>query len=161
MGRFSALAIMVPQGVRSVDILVNIDVPDLETAIAFYRDGLGLKVGRRLGREAIELMGVSAPIYLLAKRGGSQAAETTEQRRDYDRHWTPIHLDFVVDNVERAVSRAVAAGARLESEPSAADWGTIAMLSDPFGNGFCILSFSGRGYEAIADPPETSTSPAS
>jgi len=31
------------------DVLINIDVPDLDRAIAFYRDGFGLSVARRLG----------------------------------------------------------------------------------------------------------------
>jgi len=35
--------------------------------------------------------------------------------RDYGRHWTPVHIDFVVDDVEAALRRAVDAGARAES----------------------------------------------
>ncbi|HET6473281.1 MAG TPA: hypothetical protein VFG38_15660 [Pseudomonadales bacterium] len=31
------------------DVLINIDVPDLDRAIAFYRHGFGLSVARRLG----------------------------------------------------------------------------------------------------------------
>jgi hypothetical protein len=30
-------------------------------------------------------------------------------------------------------------------------WGRIAILADPFGHGFCVLQFSGRGYDAIAE----------
>jgi hypothetical protein len=45
---------------------------------------------------------------------GTPAVETTSQRRDYQRHRTPLHLDFVVDEIEAAVQRAVLAGARLE-----------------------------------------------
>jgi hypothetical protein len=26
----------------------------------------------------------------------------------------------------------------------------LALLADPFGNGFCLLQFTGRGYDAIA-----------
>jgi hypothetical protein len=29
-------------------------------------------------------------------------------------------------------------------------WGAIALLADPFGNGFCLLQFTGRGYDEIA-----------
>jgi len=29
-------------------------------------------------------------------------------------------------------------------------WGQLAMLSDPFGHGFCLLQFTGRGYDAVA-----------
>ena len=48
---------------------------------------------------------------LLARRPVSPA---TAQTRDYGRHWTPVHLDIVVDDVDAAVARAVAAGATLE-----------------------------------------------
>ena len=53
------------------------------------------------------------PIYLLEKAAGTPAAGA-RQPRDYARHWTPVHLDVVVDDVDAAVARAVAAGARLE-----------------------------------------------
>jgi hypothetical protein len=29
-------------------------------------------------------------------------------------------------------------------------YGRLALLADPFGNGFCLLEFSGRGYDEIA-----------
>jgi predicted enzyme related to lactoylglutathione lyase len=61
-----------------------------------------------------------------------------------------VHLDFVVTDLEQAVQRAQAAGAAVESGIAKAKWGRIAMLADPFGNGFCLLQFTGRGYDAIA-----------
>ena len=70
--------------------------------------------------------------------------------RDYRRHWTPVHLDFVVEELEAAVARAVAAGAKLEREIEHHAWGSIAGLSDPFGHGVCLLRFTERGYDAIA-----------
>jgi hypothetical protein len=30
-------------------------------------------------------------------------------------------------------------------------WGRLARLSDPFGNGLCLVQFLGRGYDEIAD----------
>ena len=33
---------------------------------------------------------------------------------DYERHWTPVHLDIIVDKIEVALSRAEAAGAAVE-----------------------------------------------
>ena len=61
-----------------------------------------------------EMSGAQAPIYLLEKAADTPAAGATRQPRDYARHWTPVHLDVVVDDVDAAVTRAVAAGARLE-----------------------------------------------
>jgi predicted enzyme related to lactoylglutathione lyase len=130
--------------------LVNIDVDDLEEAVAFYRDGLGLGVGRRLGGGVVEMLHGSARVYLLAKPAGSAAAPGAA-RRDYARHWTPVHLDFVVEKIEAAVARAVAAGARLEQTPRTETWGRIASMSDPFGHGFCLIEFLGRGYDEPAE----------
>ncbi|CAB3861361.1 GNAT family N-acetyltransferase [Achromobacter animicus] len=136
-------------------ILVNIDVPDLEHAIGFYQSAFGLTLNRRLGSTGAELLGADAPIYLLEKAagtptGGPAAGGAVRQRRDYARHWTPVHLDVVVEDVDQAVARAVAAGARLEDPPITHDWGRIAHLADPYGHGICILQFLGRGYDELA-----------
>lgn len=131
-------------------ILVNIDVPDLEAAIDFYSRAFGLALHRRLGATGAEMLGAPAPIYLLQKAAGTPAAGAVRQPRDYARHWTPVHLDVVVDDVDDAVARAVAAGARLEDPAVWHDWGRIAHLSDPFGHGICIMQFLGRGYDALA-----------
>jgi predicted enzyme related to lactoylglutathione lyase len=130
-------------------LLVNIDVEDLEPATTFYCAALGLRVGRRFDGW-IELVGATAPIYLLPKPAGSLASPKAEQRRDYRRHWTPVHLDFVVQDLPEAVARAKAAGASVESDIETHAWGRIALLADPFGNGFCLLQFVGRGYDEIA-----------
>lgn len=132
------------------DLLVNIDVDDLETAVAFYTTAFGLEVGRRFGADGAELLGCASPIYLLLKPAGSSAVASPGPRRDYARHWTPVHLDFVVDDVEAAVRRAERAGARLEAPVSTSAWGRLALMSDPFGHGFCLVQFTARGYDAIA-----------
>jgi predicted enzyme related to lactoylglutathione lyase len=133
----------------SVTLLVNIDVDDLDRAVSFYTDGLGLRVGRRFGAGGVELLGGNAPIYLLAKAEGSEGAPGA--KRGYARHWTPVHLDLVVADLDAAVAQAVAAGAVLEVPTAPQAWGSIAMLADPFGHGFCLIEFSERGYDAIAD----------
>lgn len=138
---------------RVADLLVNVDVDDLEKAIAFYASAFGLTVGRRLGAGAVEMLGAPSPIYLLTKPAGSVASAATARRRDYDRHWTPVHLDFVVTDIETATARAEAAGATLEAPISTSAWGRLALMADPFGHGFCFVEFRGRGYDEIADPP--------
>ena len=130
--------------------LINVDVDDLDKATHFYQTAFGLKVGRRFGGDGVELLGSSAPIYLLVKLEGTAVSGSTPLRRSYDRHWTPVHLDFVVDEIESAVRRAVDAGARLESPISGHKWGRLALMVDPFGHGFCFVQFLGRGYDEIA-----------
>jgi predicted enzyme related to lactoylglutathione lyase len=132
-------------------LLVNVDVDDIERAIEFYRTAFGLRLGRRLFHGSVaEMLGASYMIYLLAKPAGSLAWRQASAVRDYHRHWTPVHLDFEVENIGVAVERAVAAGALLEDAPQSFSWGQLATLSDPFGHGFCLLQFSSRGYDAVA-----------
>lgn len=133
-----------------MQFLVNLDVDDLERALAFYRDAFGFTPGRRLGDEAVELLGGPAPLYLLAKAAGTAAFEGDPRRRDYARHWTPLHLDVVVDDIDTAVARAIRAGAVLERPVDTQAWGRLALLHDPFGHGFCLVQFVGDGYDAIA-----------
>ncbi len=101
-----------------MECLLNIDVPDLERAVAFYEQGVGLRLARRLFAGTVaEMLGASSPIYLMEKSPNSSPSAYTSQRRDYQRHWTPVHLDFVVSNLVSATERAVQAGAKLEGEP--------------------------------------------
>ena len=132
-----------------MNLLVNIDVDDLEKATRFYCDGLGLTVGRRFDGWT-ELIGAAAPIYLLPKAAGTPISPLAQQKRDYRRHWTPVHLDFVVQDIRAAVERAQAAGAMLEQDVGTHAYGLLALLADPWGNGFCLLQFTGRGYDEIS-----------
>ena len=133
------------------DFLANIDVEDLVAGERFYVAAFGLRTGRRFGDDAVELLGGPAPIYLLRKASDKRAFPGGEIRRDYSRHWTPVHLDWVVADVEAALARALAAGAKQESEIATHAWGRIVLLADPFGHGFCVLQFLGRGYDEVAN----------
>ncbi len=131
-------------------IIVNVDVDDLEGAVRFYTSAIGLRVGRRFGGGGIELVGAEVPIYLLVAGAGSTPFAGAAEARRYARHWTPVHLDFAVDDIEAAVARAVAAGASVEKPISQHPYGRLCVLADPFGHGFCFLQFEGRGYDEIA-----------
>jgi catechol 2,3-dioxygenase-like lactoylglutathione lyase family enzyme len=112
-----------------------------------YTEAFSLRVGRRLGPGAVELLGGPTPLYLLYNERGSTATEDGDVR-DYERHWTPLHLDWVVDDIEVALKRVVAAGATLEQSVRERRQGRIAVLADPFGHGFCLIQFSGEDYDA-------------
>ena len=133
-----------------IELRICIDVDDLSKGIEFYTRGLGLTVGRRLDVNWVELLGASSPIDLLAKQSGSRPSQGSTQMRDYRRHWTPVHVDVVVENLNAAVRRAQAAGATLEGDIQVQGWGSMANMADPFGHGFCLLEFRGRGYDEIA-----------
>ena len=134
----------------AVELLVNVDVDDLERAVAFYAGAFGLTVGRRFGSGAAELLGASSALYLLEKPAGSDPHAGAERPRAYGRHWTPVHLDVAVQDVEAAVHRAERAGATREGDVQEAAWGRLVRMADPFGHGFCLLQFRGRGYDEIA-----------
>ncbi|QXQ01926.1 VOC family protein [Stenotrophomonas indicatrix] len=134
----------------TTSFIVNLDVPDLAAAETFYTAAFDLRVGRRLGPGALELLGGPTPLYLLQNDAGSAATEDGDVR-DYERHWTPVHLDWVVADIDAALARAVAAGAALERPIRERRWGTIAVLSDPFGHGFCLIQFSDAGYDALVE----------
>jgi predicted enzyme related to lactoylglutathione lyase len=134
-----------------MDMLVNIDVDDLPKGVAFYQQAVGLRPGRRFGSLGVEMLGASSAIYLLVKPQGTSPSSNTDEIRRYRRHWTPVHLDFVVAELDAAVSRAIDAGARLEGEIQTHQWGRIAHMADPFGHGICFIQFLGNGYDEIAD----------
>lgn len=132
-----------------IDLRACIDVDDLDKAIRFYTTALDLTLGRRFGNHWAELLGASAPIDLLETKPGSAPSPDAPQTRAFSRHWTPVHLDFVVPDLDVAVQRAVAAGATLDSPVRVEAYGRLANMADPFGNGLCLVEMNARGYDAI------------
>lgn len=126
--------------------IVNIDVPDLAEAIGFYGAALGLQLGRLLDEDVAEMTGASCAIYLLQRPPGSTPVHALPLARDYTRHWTPVHLDFVVDDLDDAVRRAVTAGAIQESGSVEWEGSRCINFSDPFGHGFCLIAFANGTY---------------
>jgi predicted enzyme related to lactoylglutathione lyase len=128
-------------------LIINLDVDDIDKAVAFY-EALGLKLGRKLFDGAVaEMDGAAVPIQLLRKPAGTV---TAGMARSYERHWTPMHLDFEVDDLEAVAARALAAGAIAEGEIRSANWGRIITMSDPFGHGFCLIELAEGGYDNVA-----------
>ena|SRR5688500_5095460 len=122
-------------------LIINIDVPELPPAVEFYTRALGLEHQRTLDNDTAELVGASATIYLLVRDHGTRAVKNPDIDRSYARHWTPVHFDLVVPDVDAAAVRALAAGARQET--GHIDWRGSRCLSfgDPFGHGFCFIQF--------------------
>jgi catechol 2,3-dioxygenase-like lactoylglutathione lyase family enzyme len=141
-----------------MEVRICIDVDDMARAVAFYTEGLGLQVGRRFKSDFVEILGAGSPIDLLFNAPGTRpiASSTSgagsEAVRHYGRHWTPVHLDFVVEDIEAAVARLQQYGAVLEMPVAERVWGRIAGLADPFGHGLDLLEFKGRGYDEILQP---------
>lgn len=133
-----------------VNLLINVDVPDVSRAERFYTQAFGLTVKRRFGANGVELAGLPCSLFLLKKDDGSLPFNGAEQPRTYKRHWTPVHFDVVVDSIDEASAKVRSAGGLQEGEVTTAKWGKLALFVDPFGNGFCLVEFLGRGYDEIA-----------
>lgn len=131
-----------------MQLLVNLDVPDLARAETVYCQAFGLRPARRFGDAVLELGGGPVLIHLLHRPEGSVGA--AGQRRDYRRHWMPAHLDVVVEDLDAALALAERAGFSREGGIRTASWGRIVQLADPFGHGWCLIQFLGRGYDEIA-----------
>ena len=121
-----------------IKISVSIDVSNLKTAEAFYVEALGCKKIRDQGGMVV-LSVENSDIYLQEKAAGTKPLVSSSDSRDYERHWTPIHLDFICDNVDELVLKVIEFGGLHEGGESG-EWGSIAYCADPFGNGFCLIN---------------------
>jgi catechol 2,3-dioxygenase-like lactoylglutathione lyase family enzyme len=121
-----------PSGLlRKVDC-VQLPVPDLDAGLAFYRDRLGLRLLWRTGTAA-----------------GLRLADSDTELVLHTRQPQP-EVDFLVDSVEQATARLLAAGATVLVEPSDIPVGRVAVVADPFGNPLTILDLSKGRYRTDA-----------
>jgi predicted enzyme related to lactoylglutathione lyase len=131
-----------------IEVHAYVEVEDTEAGVAFYIAALGLTVRRRLTPRWVELAGASIPIFILGNRSESFDAGGVAIAREFTRHWTPVHLDFVVDELDAWVRRARKAGAVVERE-EAYDTFRMANCSDPFGNGFDLIQMAPGALDSI------------
>jgi len=123
----------------SMKYSVSIDVPQLDAGLRFYRDALGLaEIARPVATYVILECG-NSQIGLIEKSAGTKPAKGAGDVRRYERHWTPVHIDFHVDDFEAFLAKAVNAGGKCEQKFEGGAHPPIAFCSDPFGNGFCIV----------------------
>jgi predicted enzyme related to lactoylglutathione lyase len=117
-----------------MEFQICIDVDDVDRAVEFYGRGLGLTVVESHPDWAQIKLGEQT-FWIMKTPAGAQG----EISRDYRRHWTPVHLDFTVDDIDEAVKRAVDAGGKLEGEIQRGPKGGLANLVDPAGNGVDLV----------------------
>lgn len=122
-----------------IKISVSIDVSNLKKAETFYVEALGCKKVRDQGSNMVVLSVENSDIYLQEKEPGTKPLVSSSVARDYERHWTPVHLDFICDNVDEILSKILKFGGLHEGGESG-DWGSIVYCADPFGNGFCVIN---------------------
>lgn len=120
-------------------IAVSVDVPNLRDGVRFYASAFGWSLSSEPFPGVAVLRGGDVEICLLERPAGSQPSLATREKRHYERHWTPVHLDLHVDDLETALSRALEAGATREQVFENPEHGSVAFCSDPFGHGFCLI----------------------
>ncbi len=117
----------------------SVDVPTLEDGLSFFGKAFGfVEVARPVEGYAVLKCG-DCEIGILERASGTSPAEGTDDTRRYARHWTPVHLDFYVDDFESTLTNAVLAGAKCERKFERGARPSVAFCSDPFGHGFCII----------------------
>ena len=123
----------------TVTVSISIDVPSLAQGVAFYCAAFGFAKKSGPVPGVAVLHGLNIELILLEKPAGSKPSPMTEDRRKYERHWTPVHLDFHVDDLHVALQRVEGLGAKREQVFENPEHGSAAFCSDPFGHGFCLI----------------------
>ena len=124
----------------TVTVSISIDVPSLAQGVAFYCAAFGFAKKSEPVPGVAVLHGLNIELILLEKPAGSKPSPMTEDRRKYERHWTPVHLDFHVDDLHVALQRVEGLGAKREQVFENPEHGSAAFCSDPFGHGFCLIA---------------------
>lgn len=121
-----------PPLIRNVDC-IRLRVPDLDAALAFYRDHLGHALIWRSPTAA----GLAMP------DSESEIVVHTDS--------TPEDLDLSVDSIDDAIARMTAGGGRLLAGPFEIAIGRCAVVADPFGNALTLLDKSKGRLATDAD----------
>ena len=109
--------------VRKIDC-IQIHVPDLDAGLAFYRDQLGHQLVWRTERAVgLRLPDTDAEIVLQIERPG-------------------IEINLLVDSVDAAVARIVAAGGSVVVPPFEIQIGRCVVVRDPWGTQLIMLDLS-------------------
>jgi predicted enzyme related to lactoylglutathione lyase/L-rhamnose mutarotase len=118
---------------RDVDA-VTVPVPDLDAGIACYGTALGHRLLWRDDATGQAGLGLA--------EGGTELVLTTR---------LPYEPDWLVDDVEAAAARFVAAGGRLVDRPRELPVGRVAVVADPFGNRLVLVELSRGRYVTDAE----------
>jgi predicted enzyme related to lactoylglutathione lyase len=118
---------------------VSIDVPRLEQGLEFYQRVFGFIETARPFPSMAVLDANNVTVCMHEKATGSKPSAGSADRRRYERHWTPVHLDLHVSDFDGVLERVRSGGGQVESELRAQGPKPVAFCSDPFGNGFCVL----------------------
>lgn len=122
-----------------ISVHVSIDVPDLDAGISFYGAVFGFKETARPFPAMAILDGHNVTVCMHAKPEGTKSSTGGAEMRRYARHWTPVHLDLHVKDIDPVLAAIRANGGSVENEFRTEGPRPAAFCADPFGNGFCVI----------------------
>jgi len=118
----------------------NITVSDVDEAVAFYRDGLGLEVRNDVANGGFRWVTLGSPdqpgleIVLSEPHAGRSEADGDAMQELLAKGQLPM-LVFSTDNLDEAFERARKTGAEVLQEPIEQPWGPRdSAFRDPSGN---------------------------
>ena len=112
--------------------MVTLGVTDLDRAIAFYRDGLGLPLND--GPDGVAFFGLNGSWLSLYARDSLAADATVAGEGDGFRGFALAHNVATEAEVDQLLEDAVAAGARLVKPAQRVEWGGYSgYFADPDG----------------------------
>lgn len=118
---------------------LSIDVPDLDAGLRFYAAVFGFVEQARPFSTMAVLDANNVTVCMHEKPAGSKSSGASAELRHYERHWTPVHLDFDVADFDATLAMVRKEGGTIENEFRTQGPRPVAFCSDPFGNGFCVL----------------------
>lgn len=118
---------------------VSVDVPSLADKVWLYTNAFGFSKIAELVPGVAELRAETSEIFLLEKGPGSILSVYTEEKRHYQHHWMPVHMDFLVDDLNLALAKALEASAKQEQRFENPEHSSVTMCSDLFGHVFCVI----------------------
>jgi predicted enzyme related to lactoylglutathione lyase len=118
---------------------LSIDVPDLDAGLRFYAAVFGFVEKARPFPTMAVLDANNVTVCMHAKPAGTKSSAAGAEARRYERHWTPVHLDFDVPELDAVLAKVRAEGGAVENEFRTQGPKPVAFCSDPFGNGFCVI----------------------
>ena len=133
-----------------LDIHAYVGVSDPKQGLTFYCGGLGLSLKKQLSPRRLKLEGAGTPIYLLGNHPEIADLGSTSATRDFERHWMPVHLDFIVTFLNDMVDQFLGHSTALDRAIKEREHGRISNMADPFSKGFDLIEFFGNGYTAVS-----------
>lgn len=124
---------------RRPSVHVSIDVPSLEAGLRFYGAVFGFVETQRPFPTMAILDANNLTVCMHEKAAGTKSSASSGEVRHYERHWTPVHLDLHVHDLDVVLGKVRAEGGSVESEFRTEGPRPVAFCSDPFGNGFCVI----------------------